>query len=133
MTEPAKATQRAGAGHRQPTHGRIVAELSFGFWRFLLSRRYLTTLWIPALQNAFPNTDLDANSLQRSIENDDQQLHFLRNRAAHHEPLLRRDLHDDLERARRVMTCISPVARNWLDERQLISDVVAQRPTPPPT
>lgn len=56
----AKATQRAGAGRRQPTHGRIVAELSFGFWRFLLSRRYLTTLWIPALQNAFTNTDLDA-------------------------------------------------------------------------
>lgn len=96
-----------------------------------LSRRYLTTLWIPALQNAFPNTDLDANSLQRSIENDVQQLHFLRNRAAHHEPLLRRDLHDDLDRARRVMTCISPVAGNWLDERQLISDVVAARPEPP--
>ena len=128
----AKATQRAGAGRRPPTHVRFVAVLSFGFWRFLLSRRYLTTLWIPALQHAFPNTDLDANSLQRSIENDVQQLHFLRNRAAHHEPLLRRDLHDDLERARHVMTCISPVARNWLDGRQLVSDVVAKRPKPPP-
>ena len=31
---------------------RVVAELSFGFWRYLLSRQYSTTLW-PVIQGAF--------------------------------------------------------------------------------
>lgn len=34
---------------------KIVAELSLGFWRFLLTSHYTHTLWTPALRNAFPN------------------------------------------------------------------------------
>lgn len=37
------------------TPGRMIAELTFGFWRYLLTRRYETTLWTPALRRAFPN------------------------------------------------------------------------------
>jgi len=33
--------------------GKVVAELSFGFWRFLLARRYTASLW-PALRPGFP-------------------------------------------------------------------------------
>lgn len=35
-----EAKRRAG---RDRSHGRIVAELNFGFWRFLVGSRYLTT------------------------------------------------------------------------------------------
>ena len=33
----------------------MVAELNFGFWKFLLARPYEATLWTPALWHAFPN------------------------------------------------------------------------------
>ena len=32
-------------GKRSETPGKVVAELSFGFWRFLLSKKYQTTIW----------------------------------------------------------------------------------------
>ena len=48
----AKARLRAGAG---ATHGKVIAELNFGFWRFLVAKRYLHKIWIPGLNSAFPN------------------------------------------------------------------------------
>jgi len=43
----AKAIRRAKAGASPPA-GKVVAELSFGFWRYLLAKRYTALLW-PAL------------------------------------------------------------------------------------
>lgn len=48
------ARERALRTRNTLTHGSITAELSFGFWRYLTTKRYLTTLWIPAIQYAFP-------------------------------------------------------------------------------
>lgn len=36
------------------TPGKVVAELMFGFWRFLLDKRYQPTLWAQTLRHAFP-------------------------------------------------------------------------------
>lgn len=41
---------------RPLTTGGIVAELSFGFWRYLLTSHYVSSLWTPALRHAFPMT-----------------------------------------------------------------------------
>lgn len=45
---------RGRAVRLQPSevHGKVVAELSLGFWRYLAASRYLTSLWVPALHNA---------------------------------------------------------------------------------
>ena len=53
------ARQRVLCTESDLSHSSILAELSFGFWRFLTSKRYLTTLWIPALHRAFPYGDRD--------------------------------------------------------------------------
>lgn len=52
----AEARQRASRRKRHGgiSHGKVVAELSFGFWRYLVASRYLTSLWIPAAQHASP-------------------------------------------------------------------------------
>jgi hypothetical protein len=123
-----KARGRASRGRRAATHGHVVAELSLGFWRYLVSRRYLTSLWIPALQHAFPHRTDDANRRQRSVEQDLDQLLFLRNRAAHHEPLHRRDLTADLDRAKALAAGIDPTAHAWLTGRETLSDVLRHRP-----
>lgn len=125
MADLSKARARAGA---DATHGRIIAELTFGFWRYMVSRKYLTSLWIPALVHAFPYLDADAASAQRLVETDIQQLHYLRNRAAHNEPLHRRDIAADLARAKRLIGWINPDALAWLTRQERVSHELRLRP-----
>jgi hypothetical protein len=40
---------------KNPSHGKVLAELNFGFWRFLVANPYLHTIWIPTMNGAFPN------------------------------------------------------------------------------
>ncbi|HET8684200.1 MAG TPA: hypothetical protein VFM54_20350 [Micromonosporaceae bacterium] len=49
-----KARDRATYDGKPETPGRVVAELGFGFWRYLLARRYERVLWLPCLRHAFP-------------------------------------------------------------------------------
>ncbi|MFJ4295435.1 hypothetical protein [Curtobacterium sp. NPDC089689] len=113
----AKARMRASRNGRRPeVHGRVVAELSFGFWRYLVESRYLTTLWTPALHRSFPLGDGDLLARQRRVRERLQQLHFVRNRAAHHEPIHARDLERDHDYAIELLGWISPVAAEWTAE-----------------
>lgn len=74
----------ANAGGPTAPPGKIVAELMFGFWRYLSSAAHEKTLWVPALHRAFPpGTDRAAH-----VDGPVGRLHALRNRVAHHEPLL---------------------------------------------
>jgi abortive infection bacteriophage resistance protein len=76
------AKRRAGAG---ATPGKIIAELTFGFWVELLSKRNKNHLWIGrGLKNAFPNTNLDRSDIHDRLKT----VQLLRNRIAHHEPVL---------------------------------------------
>jgi len=44
-----------GSNHLILTPGRVVAELSFGFWIGLVGKQYDHTLWVPHLHRAFPH------------------------------------------------------------------------------
>ncbi|SFE43891.1 Abi family protein [Blastococcus tunisiensis] len=78
----------ANAGGRTAPPGKIVAELMFGFWRYLSSAAHEKTLWVPALHRAFPpGTDRAVH-----VDGPVGRLHDLRNRVAHHEPLLTTDV-----------------------------------------
>jgi hypothetical protein len=81
-----------GAGGSMAPPGKVIANLTFGFWRYLSSRAHEKSLWVPYLHDAF------AAGVSRS-EVDDRvgRLHRLRNRVAHHEPLLGAPLTDRLE------------------------------------
>ena len=49
----AEARRRATRGGRHPElHGKVIAELGFGFWRYLCEPPYHTSLWVPALTSA---------------------------------------------------------------------------------
>ncbi len=48
------ARERLQREGKRATAGRIIAELPFRFWRFLLGKRYQNTLWTHALRHAFP-------------------------------------------------------------------------------
>jgi hypothetical protein len=76
------ARKKAGAG---ATPGKVIAELTFAFWVDLLSKRNKNPLWLGrGLKNAFPNTTLSRADLHRRLK----VVQLLRNRIAHHEPVL---------------------------------------------
>jgi hypothetical protein len=91
--------------------GRVVAELSLGFWRFLLDQRHQQTLWAQALHHAFAGMVKRRRvDVQRRVN----RLHRLRNRIAHHEPIHHEDLagmHRDLTQ---VVSWIDRDAAAWL-------------------
>lgn len=77
----------AGSTCALPPAGKVIAELSFGFWRYLSVKRHDQRLWIPYLHRAFR-----PGVARRAVDEPIKRLHRLRNRVAHHEPLLGIDL-----------------------------------------
>jgi hypothetical protein len=74
-----KARRRVASKCKQPGDGQLVSELGFGFWRFLLARRYQSDLW-PDLAGGFPNAP---SRDRRGVEEPVVRLHDFRNRIAH--------------------------------------------------
>ncbi len=78
----AHAIKEAGGLRASP--GKVVAELTFGFWTDLAAQRYLWTLWQPCLHRAFPEKRLARAAIHGRLD----LIRKLRNRIAHHEPVL---------------------------------------------
>jgi len=128
-TDIEKARDRAThRGRRPEVHGRVIAELPLGFWRYLVESRYLTTLWIPATHRAFPEGASDLRARQRDVAFHMQQLNFVRNRAAHHEPIHSRNLGRDLELALELARWISPTAGQWVGATTTLPATISSRP-----
>ncbi len=124
-----KAAERAARGGSRDRHDRLVAELSFGFWRYLLSSRYHASLWVPDLHRAFPRGPAELRSRRREVEGRMHRLHLARNRAAHHEPIHQRDLHRDLDDALELLGWIHPAAAEWAADVTSLSAVLDARPS----
>jgi hypothetical protein len=112
------ARHHLAANGRPETPGRVVAELPLGFWRFLLSSRYERSLWLPCLRSAFPG--IEGRGMRRDVHDAMRELHLLRNRIAHHEPIHNRPLGMLHERALTVADWVCPVARQWMAERSRV-------------
>ena len=123
-----EARERATRNGRQPeVHGKVVAELSFGFWRVLTASKYHASLWVPALHRAFPHGDADLRRRRVETERLLTQIGHARNRGAHHEPVHHRDLNHDLHRAVTVASWVSADAGAWVQATSMISPVLAER------
>lgn len=68
------------------TPSRVIARLTLGFWVFLFSKRYDSTLWRPYLYGTFPNAAKPFN--RRTVRCALNDIRLTRNRIAHHEPIL---------------------------------------------
>jgi hypothetical protein len=92
------------------TPGRMVAELTFGFWVGLTGPKYSVNLWERHLYKAFPNARLGRKQLNKRLEG----IRLLRNRVAHHEPILSRDLVKDVDRILETIGWISRDMEQWV-------------------
>lgn len=100
--------------------GRVVASLSFGFWTACLGRRY-EDMWRRTLRDAFEHAP---SALRRkSLNTPLTQIRLLRNRIAHHEPILRFNLPDRYAKISEITRWLSPSASEWVRRHCRFVDV----------
>lgn len=124
------ALRRATKGGVAESHGKVIAELNFGFWRYMCSRAYLTSLWVPAIAAEFAGhpDSADPRVVRRDVEDRVQRIHFLRNRIAHHEPIHRRALQQDHDDLIEIVSWICADSAEWVTQTSRVSGVLADRP-----
>jgi hypothetical protein len=119
------ARERVRRLSQPETPGRVVAELGFGFWRFLLASQYERTLWTPHLRHAFPHLRPQS---RREVHDRVARLNQLRNRVAHHEPIHSRDLARDHADLLVVAGWTHPTVAQWITGLSRVPIVLASRP-----
>lgn len=117
-----KARTRATKNGRSETQGRVVAELAFDFWRYLVSRQYHRVLWTPGLCRAFPGISIReaSSTLSRLLD--------MRNRVAHHEPIHNRDLTAIHTDGCRVARWVDDSTAAWIEQHCIVSKLIDTAP-----
>jgi hypothetical protein len=128
LARVAVARRNAGRPGREPTHGHVIAEITFGFWPYLLARNYSRTLWANALKGAFrPASRGDLHARLLAVAD-------LRNRIGHHEPLIGLDTAAEYRRILTLAELVDPRLGWWIDTTSRVDAVNRRRPaggTPP--
>ncbi|KQB86988.1 Abi family protein [Corynebacterium lowii] len=139
-----KAERRARIrGSRTSPPGRVIAELSFDFWAYLFTRTYATTVW-PLVQKVLVGTRIPsagAGKIEVYVPSQDDfkceidKVYRLRNRCAHHEPIVKQDLQlengqlDELKNAiEQLASWIDPAAAWWIMANSRVSSLRDKRP-----
>lgn len=128
----ATATARAQTATRRRKnhpmgHADILAQLSFGTWRFLLPNKDpgRQLLWANALNQAFPNLNRPEHELVSAVAGINQ----LRNRVAHLEPLLKTsDVRLQYNNMREILTEINPLLEQSFISTQRITAILRAKP-----
>jgi hypothetical protein len=121
----AKAREKLRRRQETEVPGKILAELGFGFWRYLLDKRYETTLWAQALRHSFPAL---IPQRRRDVYIPVSELTRLRNRIAHHEPIHALDLHGHHDELLRVTGFLDPDMETWLAALSRVPTLLTARP-----
>lgn len=109
-----------------PTRGRVVAGLSFGFWRALFDRKN-SALWVSHLHRAFPTGSGDRAEVAALMSS----LVPFRNRLAHHETIVRRPIGNHYDELLALAGLIDPTARDWIGSVSRVEETLAARPRRP--
>lgn len=134
----ATARESGHPRHGQPvTHDDVLAQVMFGMWKDLLPNHMpgaeptktenlnRVRLWEESLCNAFPHiTDPDGEQIYWLVAN----LHRLRNRVSHMEPLLNIDVVKETNQAFDLLRAIDPVVADWVTGGSRVSEIVKRRP-----
>ncbi|MGN6557386.1 MAG: hypothetical protein ACTHLH_05170 [Solirubrobacterales bacterium] len=108
---------------KEPTRARVVADLSFGFWRALLNRHY-HQLWIDRLHRAFPN----GTGSRKEAADLMSRLNPFRNRLAHHEPIINASIEKRHAELLELARLIDVDAAAWIASRSSVPEILAWRP-----
>ncbi|WP_041793866.1 hypothetical protein [Pararhodospirillum photometricum] len=98
------------------TVGKVIPELKFVFWQHMFTSRHDARLWDTYLLQVMPGLDASKSvrQLRKDIYDDLEKIRALRNRIAHHEPILTRNLADDFTRITQLIACRSQLTADWM-------------------
>lgn len=114
---------------KHPTTGKVIADLKFAFWGQMFTARHHGRIWKSQILATFPNsTETDAKALRKRIHADLDDIRDLRNRIAHHEPILTRNLSDDHARMLDLVHLRSAETSSWLAAINEAGPAIAARP-----
>lgn len=117
---------RRGLG-ASPSHGKVVANTSFGFWTKLTVKERTATFWTPMLRHAFTSSPTRGQVHERV-----ERVNKFRNRLAHSEPVFSTSsgLHDRLRDVDELFTWVAPAAAAYVRVTSRVPSVIAQCPVP---
>lgn len=121
----AETISRISREGKTPTRGRVVAGLSFGFWRALFDKKY-SGLWVAHLHHAFPGGSGDRAQIAAVMSN----LVPFRNRIAHHETIVHRPVQSHFDEMLQLATYIDGAAGEWIRSVSRFDAVLGDRPEP---
>lgn len=122
----AAARDRVRQKGKRASEGQTISELSFGFWRFLITKK-LTGLW-PDLAGGFP---FAPDRRRETIEAPIARLHDFRNRLAHHQPVWNRDPASRYEDLLAIAGYIDPTLPSWIDATSTVAVTLGSEPAGP--
>ncbi len=96
------------------TRGRVVAALTFGYWTAMLGKEY-EDLWQKTLKDIARRED-GKGLTRKAFSKPLAPIRTLRNRIAHHEPILYWSLTKHYDAILQLTTWLSPVAREWCQD-----------------
>jgi hypothetical protein len=109
------------ADRKEPTPSRIVAALTLGFWTAMFGRLY-EDRWQQGLHRIAKRTD--GRGLRRKDFSEPLgRIRKLRNRIAHHEPVIYSDLHKTHAQILTLIQWLSPPASDWCAAHSRFPDV----------
>ena len=116
-----KAIRRADTGDRD----KVIAELTFDFWSNLFRTQY-ADLWRTKANIAFPG--LARREGRREIQNLVRDINQLRNRVAHHEPILDANAPDLQSKMIRLTKLRCPKTSDWMRHHTMVNIVMRSKP-----
>ena len=112
---------------KQDNRGKVIAETTFGLWSNLLTQKeYGDIIWGTNIYVPFPN--LKKNETLRTVRQLVQEIHPLRNRIAHHEPILDMNIPDFYIKMIRLTQMQSNITAQWMEQHSTVNEVIRTRP-----
>lgn len=116
----------------QGATGKVVAELKMAFWSQMLTKRHDGRLWTPYLRTVFPYLPDPAThsvgQCRTLMATELEKLRKLRNRIAHHEPIISYNLMDYYTSIQNLVSWRCPTTVSWMDSVETLTALIKQKP-----
>ncbi|WP_099206770.1 Abi family protein [Xanthomonas citri] len=120
-----KAIARSSRARPNWNKGDVIANLTFDFWSNLFRPEYDRPLWQTNMRQLLPNSTLNRAAFQSIVS----RINQLRNRIAHHEPILNENSAQRLKEILDVVSFRSSIAKGWLKDHSTVYQVLKTAPS----
>lgn len=116
-----RAFERAGTSDR----GQIIATLTFDFWSNIFRQEY-TELWRTNIGVAFQH--IEPGKGRKDIQTIVKRINKLRNRVAHHEPVIDFNMSEELSKLHELLGYVDPRVLTWVKHHTTVNSVLRTFP-----